>query len=419
MRVLISGGGVGGLCLAQGLQKQGVEAIVFERDPGIEFRNQGYRLYINPDGHGALAACLPSDLYQLFVATSFNPSPRMAVFDEQLRPRGVTALPPLGRSNPYDRHAAVNRLTLREILANGLPDLRFSTRIDSYSIGRSKVRVRLADGSTVDGDVLVGADGIRSVVRRQYLPTAGLADIGLRVIYGKISVSTTVREALPEHFLSDLFTAVVGADKKFLGVAPVLYPAPFSEALGRICPGMNLREDHDYLMCLLGARREAFDSDDQMQSLGGRNLRHLGVQMIDAWHPLLRELVGQWDENSLFFLRPYSSIPVDPWPPSQITLIGDAIHAMSPALGVGANTALQDAAILSTQLGRTDGTPQSIVEQISHYETSMRDYGFTAVRASARNGVMLAGQDPLPDSFSADPSIVDGFALSVKEIEDL
>lgn len=68
--VLIIGGGIGGLCLAQGLKKAGIRATVFERDPSPASRLQGYRIHINPEGSRALQACLPPRLFDVFLATA-------------------------------------------------------------------------------------------------------------------------------------------------------------------------------------------------------------------------------------------------------------------------------------------------------------------------------------------------------------
>ena len=62
MRVSIVGAGLGGLCLAQGLRGAGIEAEVYERDPAITARFQGYRLVLNPAGFAALRGCLSATL---------------------------------------------------------------------------------------------------------------------------------------------------------------------------------------------------------------------------------------------------------------------------------------------------------------------------------------------------------------------
>lgn len=59
IRVLVIGGGIGGLCLAHGLRQAGVDVEVYERDESADGRRQGYRLRISPQGEAGLRACLP------------------------------------------------------------------------------------------------------------------------------------------------------------------------------------------------------------------------------------------------------------------------------------------------------------------------------------------------------------------------
>ena len=91
----------------------------------------------------------------------------------------------------------MNRLTFREVLASGLDGrIAFGPELTRYEAGSGGVRLRFADGRSADADVLVGADGVNSAVRRQYLPDAEPADSGGRCIYGKTPLS-------PETTLAD------------------------------------------------------------------------------------------------------------------------------------------------------------------------------------------------------------------------
>jgi 2-polyprenyl-6-methoxyphenol hydroxylase-like FAD-dependent oxidoreductase len=73
---------------------------------------------------------------------------------------------------------------------------------------------------------------------------------------------------------------------------------------------------------------------------------------------------------------------VPAWEPSRVTLLGDAIHAMSPARGSGANTALRDAGVLCRALARATPDRRALVAAIGGYEAQMREYGYAAVQAS-------------------------------------
>jgi 2-polyprenyl-6-methoxyphenol hydroxylase-like FAD-dependent oxidoreductase len=75
--------------------------------------------------------------------------------------------------------------------------------------------------------------------------------------------------------------------------------------------------------------------------------------------------------------------PVPAWPASRITLLGDAIHNMTPMAGIGANTALRDASLLAGKLA--GARPETLMTAIGQYEAAMREYGYAAVRLSLRN----------------------------------
>src|ERR1700691_5538079 len=112
LHVLIAGGGLSGLCLAQGLVANGVSCTVFERDPDLR-RRTGYRITINGDGGDALQRCLPADLYELYLQCSRN-NPRRAlsvVINDQCEE--LSTAPHLGPPNEGERrHTAIDRLTL-------------------------------------------------------------------------------------------------------------------------------------------------------------------------------------------------------------------------------------------------------------------------------------------------------------------
>jgi len=86
---------------------------------------------------------------------------------------------------------------------------------------------------------------------------------------------------------------------------------------------------------------------------------------------------------------------MDPWPTTPVTLLGDAIHAMSPA--AGACVALRDASHLTATLSQA-AAGRDLVDAIGDYESDMTARGFAAVREGAANGQRFLGQDPLPVS---------------------
>jgi protoporphyrinogen oxidase len=97
LHVLIIGGGIGGLCLAQGLKKSGIKVAVYERDHSVDFRGQGYRITLKADGSHASRDCLPENLFHLCVATAIKSATRMVFLDHQLNQKFAKPIPPLPR----------------------------------------------------------------------------------------------------------------------------------------------------------------------------------------------------------------------------------------------------------------------------------------------------------------------------------
>ena len=423
LRVAVAGGGLGGLCLAQGLLKAGVDVTVYERDAQLAGRRQGYRLHVDARAGLALEQCLPPASLALFQATCSEASTRLTVVSERLRvlneQRRTTDADPYA---PATLSTSVNRQTLREVLAAGLDGrLVFGCELTGYELtgsqldssqldgsqldgsqldgqgdGRGGVRLHFADGRQAEADLLVGADGVGSAVRRQYLPAAAPADTGKRCVYGSIPLGPGEADRLPPA-LRDGFTAVIGGQ---VGMATGV--VRFRQRPEQAAPWLS--PAGDYLMwAVAGDGRRFGVADERLTAMSPAELHALTARMIGSWHPDLRALHARAAVDGTFLVRVRTSPAVPPWPPSRVTVLGDAIHAMSPARGSGANTALQDAALLCRTLtgtagngARTDlaasGTAQAgsgtarnggdLIAAVGEYERQMRDYGYAAVAAS-------------------------------------
>ncbi|MFE2964533.1 FAD-dependent oxidoreductase [Streptomyces sp. NPDC059340] len=397
LHVIIAGGGLGGLALAQGLQRAGTSVAVYEKDPSPGFRNQGYRLRINSDGITALKAVLPPQAYEVFAATAATPGPRMDAFDHQLNLLHAQELPPVP-GLPGGGNLAVNRMTLRQILLAGLDKaVHYGARLTHYDVNASgSVTAHFTDGTSATGDVLIGADGVNSAVRKQYLPQARVVDAGLRFLYGKVPFASDEARALVPPELLGLWATVVGPERRFVGLAPVQYREPMHEVTARLAPDIELSDESDYLACVFGARRDQFPcSDAELFAMSGAELQTLTLSLVEGWHPGLVEIVSRQDPASIFPVSVRTSVPVAAWETTAVTLLGDAVHVMSPAIGVGANTALRDARVLADRLLQAAGG-RPLAEALHDYEEEMIGYGFDAVRDSAARGHRLVGQDPLP-----------------------
>jgi 2-polyprenyl-6-methoxyphenol hydroxylase-like FAD-dependent oxidoreductase len=292
---------------------------------------------------------------------------------------------------------AVDRLVLRQILLSGIEDVvLFGKQFERYEVARDgRVTAHFTDGSQVHGDVLVAADGVNSAVRGQYLPHARIVDTGVWQLYGAIPLTDRTRSLFDDRMFG-IFTAIAGPERTFLGVAPVEFPEPPQQAAARLAPSAAISPTADYMTCSFGARREWFGrAAAELRAMSGEQLHAIMTAAVRTWHPKVREIVAHCDPATVFVLPLRSSVPIPPWSTTSVTLLGDAIHAMSPAAGAGACTALRDAGRLSAALTRA-AAGEDPVTAIGEYESEMVEYGFAAVHAGALNGQRILGQDPLP-----------------------
>ncbi|GAB3738930.1 NAD(P)/FAD-dependent oxidoreductase [Hymenobacter agri] len=402
MNVLIIGAGLGGLCLAQLLQKNGVSVQVFERDASASERLQGYRLHLDADGILALRAALPDPLFQLLELTSTNPLPYTTILDTALHLSRRFPIDSYSKTEHHQaqgiaRHLNVNRATMREILLTGLENCcHYGARLVRYEANEQSVKAFFEDGRTATGDLLIGADGAGSVVRRQRAPEARFMDSGARAIYGRLGVEAA-RRVLPALCLADVFTAASDARKLILGVGPVLFPVPPAEAAQSLGLATALHPQADYVGCIISGRKEFFGADEEAVRLKTSDeLQQLATELLSDWPSEAAAVPAAGEKGSFFFIEMGSSIPFALPPHPNVTLLGDAIHTMTPSLGRGANIALRDAVLLGQELLRVVQGEKALAAALQDYETEMTAYGFNVVRQSAEMGTKLLGQDPLP-----------------------
>jgi 2-polyprenyl-6-methoxyphenol hydroxylase-like FAD-dependent oxidoreductase len=398
-RVIIVGAGTGGLCLAQGLRSRNVDVDVFERDATKTERLQGYRLSIDQTGRRSLEACLPQSRLERLVAQSARPSEGVTFLDHRLnRLLAIDFHPGHPRaSNGSDRDMPVGRAALRRMLLEGLDDVvhfgktfeRFEERPDGT------VAAHFADGSVATGDVLVGADGASSRVRRQLLPDAQRVDTGIVAVSGKRAMNDSVRATTPAAILRGP-TLILGPHGRFLFAGAVEYDHNHGNVEDETAPA----DRDEYVMWGFSTRREAFALPRDRETPEAGASKDAVVALMSGWHPGLLRLVRQSDDSTLTSFRVQTSVPIDPWPTRRVTLLGDALHNMTPFRGIGANTALRDAAALHRALVAVSGGASDLLPALAAYERAMIDYGFRAVRASLREMHRVHSTNPLARGFT-------------------
>jgi 2-polyprenyl-6-methoxyphenol hydroxylase-like FAD-dependent oxidoreductase len=390
LSVIIIGAGTGGLCLAHGLKRAGIKVTVFERDRTRRDGLQGYRVGIDPDGCRALARNLPPELFETFLATcAISPNWFNMLTEQFGELLSIKASPP---KDPRYAERSVSRMTLRQVLLTGLEEVvRFDkvfARFERRPDGR--VEAFFEDGTSAVGDVLVAADGANSRVRGQYLPQARMEDSFIRAVGGKVPATPEMLGLLTPRIHRGV--TLIMAPRGIGGIIHVMeFPwdatgAPKTgigstdAALIADWPGLMFDNTRDYISWGIWAAADKFPAN--LHALDGPTLLTLTQRLTARWHPNWRRLLEASDPGSVFRVMIRTSVPLAGWAPSNVTLIGDAVHTMTPGRGVGANTALRDADLLTRALVAARDGRHELIDAIGTYEARMREYGYEAVLKS-------------------------------------
>ena len=332
--VLIVGAGIGGLCLAQALKKSGTDFHVFERDLTLDYRPQGYRLKIEADGQQALKDTLPADVYEAFELSSaissigqtdFNP-----VSGHITKSRAGTGL---AGGVGLAASATVDRSIFRKILMIGIEDkITFGKEVATYHVSPSdeSVNLQFKDGSHMTGCFVVGADGVRSAVRKAMLPDAKYVDTGAMCIYGKTTITDDLLEQFPAKGLRwmtccideapSIQSILIGDSPLTLLAEPIRFPDKNRN---------QMELPPDYIYWVLIGRKELFAESEEdaakmtSTAFTGAEAARLSLDLTAEWHPSINSLIRLQDTTQCSTLQVVSAMPnIAQWEASRfVTLV--------------------------------------------------------------------------------------------------
>jgi 2-polyprenyl-6-methoxyphenol hydroxylase-like FAD-dependent oxidoreductase len=425
LHVTIIGAGLGGLCLAQGLRRAGISFDVYERDDAPAVRFQGYRLRIDANGLDALSQCLPDghvDRVRERAAVARTGgrfvTPQLGAADVVLPPswhdaHTDTPIAEQRRRGPSGtaRRAAssdgipgdvsLHRQTLREILLDGVRDrVHFGKSFSRTTTTDDGRRIaHFEDGSSSAPGLVVAADGSHSRVREYVLPGMTPRDTGNVCFYGLTPLSTALLVLMDGHGEATMMegSTVVFADGFAVVIEAMLFrrepegdATPSTPSIPISPDRMPLSPVSDYLYwafigpspTLLGAPRENTE-------LSGAALLARIEALTESWHPHLRSLFAHAVPDTIRAMPVRSTTSPLPWQIDGVTGLGDAVHTMSPAGGLGANTALRDAAQLAGYLSTVVQGHSTLPEAIAAYERDMCERAREAVRLADAGAALL------------------------------
>jgi 2-polyprenyl-6-methoxyphenol hydroxylase-like FAD-dependent oxidoreductase len=350
MRIAIAGGGLGGLTLARILHRHGIQAVVYEREASRSARSQGGMLDLHPEsGQRALA--------EAGLAGRFRSAARPEGEEHRiLDPAGRTLVHHKPRPGSFSGRPEIDRSTLRELLLGSLPadTVRWRHRLVAAAPRPEGGLALTFDGGHSAGcDILIGADGARSVVR-SLLTDAPLSYVATLVELG-------ISDADRRH--PDLAELVGPGNLWCIGTNQILAAQRLGD--GSIRVGISLRADDRHT--------------DTYRS------RRALLDMFEGWHPSLTALIEAGDSPPT--PRTIEAMPTGTrWDHRPgITLVGDAAHLMPP-VGEGANQAMLDAAELAAELATNPTDPDSAIRT---YEEAMFTRTQPIAEMSARVQAMM------------------------------
>jgi 2-polyprenyl-6-methoxyphenol hydroxylase-like FAD-dependent oxidoreductase len=384
--ILISGAGLASLLFAQSLLRAGIPFLIFERDASISFRGQGYRLRLSPEGLDAVESVLGPDDFQRFWdicgktggagfgvinATTGErmPPPGQAAKDEKSqkggdeKPKG----PPIALTSRDGKVVGISRGDMRRLFMSGCESfVQWSHQVTGYELTSSGVHAVFADGSkSVEGEMLVSGDGIYSKVAKQ-------------LSQGKLKVYDTGSRGIHGQAPS---TAFKGLGEGVWVLRDESASAGSIFVITNIRPG-DMDDPNVEFGWTMGGQPGAIKAPNDDYSLIGKPAAEIAKALTANWHPRIKPLFDQMVESEAAFWKITCSTPtgVPEWQNEpRVTVIGDAVHSMTPAGGIGANTAVRDSALLGKLLAEAGGYKDSIT---AAYEREMRVYGSEAVKAS-------------------------------------
>jgi FAD-dependent urate hydroxylase len=303
-RVLIVGGGIAGLALARTLARIGDRPELIERQP--VWRPAGTGMYLPGNATRALRALgLGAQ-----VASRSVEIPRQRFCDHRgrlLREVDVAAL-----WSPVGPCLAIHRADLHELLLEAAGDvpIRVGRAVDRITQRNGTVSVECRDGAGGDYDLVVGADGIHSAVRRLMFGSTAVpravGQVGWRFVAARPPEVTT-------------WSVMLGRRTAFLTIP--------------------IGDDRVYCYCDVVSSQDAGGGDDYPAEVF--------TQLFSAFADPAATLLDALDPADAIHVSTIEEVALDSWVRDRVVLIGDAAHAMSPNMAQGAAMALEDALVLA------------------------------------------------------------------------
>lgn len=308
MLITIIGAGIGGLTTAIALKQKGFEIEIFEATAGFKKAGSGINLALN-----AMQVYKRLGLYDtIFEAGSHTTT--MTITDEKLNPLSIINLKPFEQKH-HVKSVAIHRGTLHQILLNQLSDVQIhlNKKVKTLRQSTNGIEIDFEDGTSHQASVLIGADGIHSVIRKSIFDNTELR-IAKQVCWRgitKINLPNQYQTALNESW---------GKGKRF---------------------GFVAITKNEYYWYALANYKKNYKEEFKDIDLG---------EFYSNFHPLVGEIIKSTPKENILTNEMLDLKPISFWYKKNICLLGDSAHATTPNLGQGACQAIESAFVLANCL---------------------------------------------------------------------
>jgi salicylate hydroxylase len=348
-RVAIIGGGIGGVTAALALEQRGIEVELCEQSAAL--------------GESGAGLSLSPNALKVFRALGIEDAAIAIGYESQFQViRSWSSGRIISRSERGNfrqqfgaSHLSIHRADLLDVLSRNLKraKLRLGARCVGVTSGERGASARFADGSTIEADAIVGADGLHSAVRTSLFGPEAPRFTGCICYRGLVP-----RDAIPPDLLTPDGTTWMG---------PHGHVVHYWLRRGEL---LNIVAHYD---------SDAWTEESWTRECDRSELQ----QTYAAWNSALTRLYGcgeHWYKWAL-----YDREPLARWSTGRATLLGDSAHAMLPYLGQGACMAIEDGYILGAAVA---SRPDDLTLALKDYETLRLDRTRRAVLGSRERAKM-------------------------------
>lgn len=345
-RVVVVGGGIGGLFAANALIAHGLEVSVYEQAPALGEIGAG--VFLTPN-------CV-RQLQRVGLGPSVEKwGARVGSASRYYRHDGAPIAPvQVTDSAGWNATFGMHRADLVEMLANALPAQVVHTghRCTDFEQDGNGARVSFANGAVVESDLVVAADGIHSDLRPYVFPPSR------PIFHGSVAYRGLVPHERVPHWPTGAWLMWLGKGRHFL-----TFPVRAGELINYV--GFVPADEE---------MKESWSAPGDPDVLR---------QEFAGWDPRIESLLRQIQATFRWAL--YDREPLPTWTRGRLTLLGDAAHPMLPHLGQGANQAIEDGMALATILARADQETASAA--LLAYERLRRERVALVQRGARENGL--------------------------------